>query len=805
MHAKRLRRRRAITAAVVAVLSVLSPVTATAAVFYVGAFTGSIPLDDADCGTGLGAHPAAHPCASLAYWTNTRQGTGGALLQAGDTVRYTGTFDTCGTTGAPCTAHCVRAFAGVTFEGRQANNAPSAGTTDAIIDASVNTGSGSTQPCYGAALMGQDLDSTNTTIRHFWFKRSPRSTGSPAGITFSVDNGSTICPGPGGSCNGLTIDTVRVSDNPSNGGMVIGNTGNGGEDIPCNNQYDFTNVTIRNLEADHNNGHGFMLTCVDGFTVTDSSMHHNYNQTNGCDPNNAVGSGSANCGADGISGLCGNQHDGFFFGAKNGYIDNVEVYQNGQDNFDFGSLSPQSCDAPGFNIYARRLNLHDPICGTNLSLSHCDHDVTVVDSFIHGPRGNGINQKSCFARLRLYNNTFWMTGTNPAMFFFQGGRGSEFVNNIFHCEGANPCVRLSSTMTTATEGRWDHNVVQTLGGGVNAIKDFPSVGAESCNDSTDCRDECNIGAYFAGTCTTGGEACCSNQDCLAGTCAGANCDPQHPGFPPGWANAPSPLGVTAAQLATFQGDANWFPSGHGTGDAWSTTWAAGPQVVSTASPLTATKLHLAAGDTVAAAKGIPIPTPSPFGTPVADYDNSPLTGANWPIGADAIAPTSTPTPTATATPVDPCTSPILINPEGGVVLGTTVGGTNSLAASCGATGTSPERVYQWTPTRSGTVTIDTCSNVLTQIDTVLTVRSPTCTAGPEIACGDDASRCPTATDGAGVQRGSRIVMGATAGTTYFIVVDGYNDAAGAFQLTVGLPLTRDAIHRSGRHRGGRRR
>src|SRR5213080_4654413 len=59
-------------------------------------------------------------------------------------------------------------------------------------------------------------------------------------------------------------------------------------------------------------------------------------------------------------------------------------------------------------------------------------------------------------------------------------------------------------------------------------------------------------------------------------------------------------------------------------------------------------------------------------------------------------------------------------------------GTSALAGSCGRSGESPERVFQWTPTVSGTATIQTCG-AATTFDTVLYLRSGVCSGGPEVA------------------------------------------------------------------------
>src|SRR5439155_520144 len=129
-----------------------------------------------------------------------------------------------------------------------------------------------------------------------------------------------------------------------------------------------------------------------------------------------------------------------------------------------------------------------------------------------------------------------------------------------------------------------------------------------------------------------------------------------------------------------------------------------------------------------------------------------------------------------------CSSPTVIPAPGGTFSGTT-SGTSALAGSCGRSGESPERVYQWTPTVSGTATIQTCG-AGTSFDTVLYLRSGVCASGPEMAAGCNDDACANAT---GLNRASRITPTVTAGQTYFIVVDGYGGAQGTFSLTVTPP------------------
>ncbi len=136
--------------------------------------------------------------------------------------------------------------------------------------------------------------------------------------------------------------------------------------------------------------------------------------------------------------------------------------------------------------------------------------------------------------------------------------------------------------------------------------------------------------------------------------------------------------------------------------------------------------------------------------------------------------------TTTTTLAGACNNPTVIPAQGGTFSGTT-SGTSSQAGSCGNSGSSPERVFQWTPTVSGTATIETCG-AGTSFDTVLYMRSGLCASASEVGCNDDA--CSNST---GLFRASRLTPAVTAGQTYFIVVDGYVGAQGTFSLTVTPP------------------
>ena len=93
----------------------------------------------------------------------------------------------------------------------------------------------------------------------------------------------------------------------------------------------------------------------------------------------------------------------------------------------------------------------------------------------------------------------------------------------------------------------------------------------------------------------------------------------------------------------------------------------------------------------------------------------------------------------------------------------------------------------WTPTTSGTVTIETCSPG-TDFDTVLYINQGA-VDGPQVTCNDDTVGCSIYTgNGNWSKRGSRVTFAYTAGETYYVVVDGYSTSPtqdpGTFDLTV---------------------
>jgi hypothetical protein len=130
---------------------------------------------------------------------------------------------------------------------------------------------------------------------------------------------------------------------------------------------------------------------------------------------------------------------------------------------------------------------------------------------------------------------------------------------------------------------------------------------------------------------------------------------------------------------------------------------------------------------------------------------------------------------------------------GGSVRGMTVAtGPKLYTGTCATpeSGTAPDQVYEWTPNRSGTATIFTCSQQTT-FDTVAYVRTGLAT-GTELACNDDTDGCAVNHNAPNdFRHGSRLTLAVTAGQKYYLIVDGFTGSRGGsygqFELTVTPP------------------
>src|SRR5688572_29806316 len=122
-------------------------------------------------------------------------------------------------------------------------------------------------------------------------------------------------------------------------------------------------------------------------------------------------------------------------------------------------------------------------------------------------------------------------------------------------------------------------------------------------------------------------------------------------------------------------------------------------------------------------------------------------------------------------PNDVCSGAIEV-PCGGSVTGSTVG-FNPDPTSCNSH-TSPGVWHKVTPTNSGTLTLSLCAG--TSYDSYLSVYSGTCGSLTCLASSDDFC---------GAQ--SQVAFSATAGVTYFILVNGWGTNAGTYTLTAFCP------------------
>lgn len=138
--------------------------------------------------------------------------------------------------------------------------------------------------------------------------------------------------------------------------------------------------------------------------------------------------------------------------------------------------------------------------------------------------------------------------------------------------------------------------------------------------------------------------------------------------------------------------------------------------------------------------------------------------------------------TPPTTSANSCANPTAIPAGGGTFTGTTAGN-SSHGPSCGgaSTGSSPEHVFVWTPARSGSALITTCGS---GFDTALYLRTGSCTTNSQVACNNNYGGCSAG----GVSNwGSRLRPTVTAGTTYYIFVDGNAGGRGNFTLNVTPP------------------
>jgi hypothetical protein len=301
---------------------------AGAVVYYVGAFTGSTPRDDAACGTGKGTPPAAHPCATLGFWNRDRR----KILKAGDAVRLApGTYRDTGP-AAGSGHHCFlldRWAKGVTYEGRTAGDGVLDDHESVTVDLTgVSTnGFDGANPCQQRGIVvsrrsacedgsfGVELDYSGLTVRDVKIANAPRG-------------GLELCGGPAFQSSGITLDRIRITGSPSGGTGIIGRFNNdyAARDTDCRDGgRTVKNVVVTDAEFDHNAGFpgGLQLACADGIVIQRTRVH------DVCD--------RADCSSCPPRGDGCNDRDGINMGgAIHVVVQDSEVYQVGEDGIDVG-------------------------------------------------------------------------------------------------------------------------------------------------------------------------------------------------------------------------------------------------------------------------------------------------------------------------------------------------------------------------------------------------------------------------------------------------------------------------------------
>ena len=123
-----------------------------------------------------------------------------------------------------------------------------------------------------------------------------------------------------------------------------------------------------------------------------------------------------------------------------------------------------------------------------------------------------------------------------------------------------------------------------------------------------------------------------------------------------------------------------------------------------------------------------------------------------------------------------CGSPFVSPAAGGHFVGTMNGNTTQ-SATCGAAYNSGgvDRIWQWTPTRSGTATARLTGDFW---PATLYVRSGTCAGGSQVACNSQTGTWPTET----------VTWTVTAGTPYWVLIDCHYNGT-AYNLSYDLTIT----------------
>lgn len=443
---------RVVLAALVALLS--SAVSAESATYYVGAFSGSTPADDPSCGTGKGAPPSAHPCATIPYWNANRR----SALANGDVVRIApGTYKDTGAS-ANTGHHCIIPRANVTYEGRTAADGVLDNHESVVIDV---TGTDKYKnPCGGRPM--QTPGGLPAPLSGFTLRDMKMMGGSNGGADLN-----------GSESSGVLIDRVRFTKNTGPGpGLFVGKYSGSYSDVDCVlSGRPLKNLTIVDSEFDNNTGifGGLSLGCLDGFTLSRLTVHDN----------RASNVSQATCTANPSTPGCDDFDGVQFQGAINGTFTDSEVWANGEDNIDVGGHPA----GKSHDIVIERVWAHD--AATNFKTSGSGH-VTIRNSVCTGT-GNCYSQYSCAHHIKLYNNTFWNTGGGYVMLVWQNCYACEFVNNIFRGNSSNKLIFVDRATTNPTT-RWENNIVVNEGIGPAIGEDLGAGQCANPSGSTVCED-----------------------------------------------------------------------------------------------------------------------------------------------------------------------------------------------------------------------------------------------------------------------------------------------------------------------------
>lgn len=612
-------------------LLVLSPAPARATIYYVGAFTGSTSLDDADCGTGKGAHPSAHPCATMHYWQSNRR----TVLATGDTVRFTGTHSGAGT--------CIRASAAstITYEGRTAADTAPTDWTSAVLDGS-SLGTGT--PCFGSLVRrqynasGENLN--GLTLRYFTVQNSQDT-------ALLIGNKDSVM-------SDITLDTIRVTNSKATGIEIgayynYGDAVNGITEHACAasasvyDQYLTKNVTIRNILVENTQGnYALWLDCDDGFLVEDSTFRYTCglaDQANQCS--------TATCVA------C----DGVHIVSKNGTFRRNKVYNNGEDNLDIsGNSTPPYTEGAAYNIDVYQNEIHDAFGKNNIAINHGNHDVNVFSNIVWG-RGACWETYTCAWNIDFAYNTCKSSGSTISL--WEGVTHAKIRSNILYSgvgiQGSEGVVRASHESLNSSV-TWDNNVVMS---GANAITRNDGNGTTSCTDDsgthgfscTKCNQftpnwicwkpgqplQCWGGTNHGGSCTTSAD-CSGGGYC--GTCPHTRAISTLDTFLPYPATATGQSNFAAKCAA----DGLFDPASCGTDRAWGST----PSFVNFSSPSVA-NLHLQTTDTVAKNQANTIDITLDFDGTARPQGPASDIGAHEILAVTPTGTTATPTPTVTQT------------------------------------------------------------------------------------------------------------------------------------------------------------